>query len=79
MKSTGVEGLSSTGLAKIVGESVRLVTVDGLVRSGILTKVETRVVRVDGREVHFPTVVVLNGDDSDPIPFSVLESVEQYE
>lgn len=50
-----------------VGDYVNLETMDGIRRSGRMTSVRTRQIRLNGTLVEIPTELELNGDPTDTV------------
>ena len=73
MASTSSSDEKSTNIRRYLGamngQRIFVETMEGGRRTGVLTNVRERTIRCGGNECKIPTELVLNGDESDPIPF----------
>ncbi len=58
------------------GQRVKLVTHDGLYRHGLLTSFRTTTTTIYGVPHHFPEWLILNGEETDPIPWEQIKSID---
>ncbi len=58
-----------------VGGYVRLETTTGTERSGKMSGIRTRAIKLNGADVHIPIELELNGDPTDTVPIHVISKL----
>jgi hypothetical protein len=66
---------AETALAALIGTSIRIETWEGTYRHGRLSGLRSKDVTVDGAVYQKATDLVMNGDDSDPVPWDAVRSI----
>ena len=66
-------------LQGLIGRKISLETMDGCTRSGKLTDITWRSVRIQGIELEWPMGLILNGDATDELPWDRLKWVVEHE
>ena len=63
-------------LTGLKGRKVEVETMEGVVRTGVLTEIQTRGIRIGAdSEGQIPTAIVLDADRSDPIGFPSVKRI----
>jgi len=63
-------------MESILCHKVQVETREGVIRTGTLTGVRTHDVQADGETIHFPNELILDGDETDPLPVRQLVKIQ---
>jgi hypothetical protein len=66
---------AETALAAMIGSSIRIETWEGTFRTGKLTGLRSKDLTIDGAVYQKASDLVMNGDDSDPVPWDAVRSI----
>ena len=65
------------GLEQLLGQDVQIVTKSGSRREGHLTSFRySEAPEVNGRQVRYPEGVILNREETDPIPWNEIATID---
>jgi len=75
MKMSKEKANSVDDISMLLGKAIRIVTLEGAIRTATLSKIVTRSIIIDSVTIEFPYQVYLNGDSNDFIMVDSIESI----